>query len=619
MHLAEYLFKRIHQLGIESIFGVPGDFNLRSLDYIDPCGLNWIGNVNELNAGGQVRFIKLLSAQADNIIIIGYAADGYARIRGIAAIATTLGVGELSAINAIAGSSAELVPIIHIVGYPSTTVMEKGAWLHHTLADGDFERFARMSEELSSAVVILKDKSTASRLIDETIITCYRSSKPVYIGFPVDIVEAEVDPSPLDTPLVLEEPASHPIAVEENAVNRILDRILTAQSPIIIVDCLGGKPQVLKSTRSFVEHSGLPCFITPMAKGIVDESLVNFCGIYADKVSEPGLLEQVQLSDLILVIGPRPTDINTAGFKTDMAHIETIKLGRDTVEMSDQKFENLRMKGILEKLSDAFDDRMSRSNSSASSAPRSICHLSDRNSLSSVSTSPQKSVTADTAFSSQGTIFNKSPPITQEWVWQRISTWLQEDDIIAADIGTSLFGTAWARYPRGAVLLSQFLWCSIGYAVGAAIGAAIAARDDEKKSEASCRRTILFTGDGSLQMTAQEISTMVRHNLPVIIFVVNNEGFTIEREIHGREQGYNDVQPWDYKLLPSLFQAKPEAARTYDVRAQADLDMVLADPELGPAVKFDDNSPAPLRLVELHIRRDDVPESLHGMINALTK
>lgn len=60
--LAEYLFKRLHQLGVDSIFGLPGDYNLQLLDYVAPSRLRWVGSANELNAG--------------------YAADGYARIKG---------------------------------------------------------------------------------------------------------------------------------------------------------------------------------------------------------------------------------------------------------------------------------------------------------------------------------------------------------------------------------------------------------------------------------------------------------------------------------------------------------------------------------------------------------
>ena len=86
--VAEYLFTRLHQLGIRSIHGVPGDYNLVALDYIPNCGLNWVGNCNELNAG--------------------YAADGYARVKGISAVVTTFGVGELSLLNATAGGYAGL-------------------------------------------------------------------------------------------------------------------------------------------------------------------------------------------------------------------------------------------------------------------------------------------------------------------------------------------------------------------------------------------------------------------------------------------------------------------------------------------------------------------------------
>jgi len=81
---ATYLFTRLKQMGIDSVHGVPGDFNLVALDYLEGCGLKWVGNCNELNAG--------------------YAADGYARIKGISAVITTFGVGELSLPNAIAGS-----------------------------------------------------------------------------------------------------------------------------------------------------------------------------------------------------------------------------------------------------------------------------------------------------------------------------------------------------------------------------------------------------------------------------------------------------------------------------------------------------------------------------------
>ena len=73
---------------------------------------------------------------------------------------------------------------------------------------------------------------------------------------------------------------------------------------------------------------------------------------------------------------------------------------------------------------------------------------------------------------------------------------------------------------------------------GSTLGAALAARDMQ------LGRTILFIGDGSLQLTVQELSTMMRLRLKPIIFVLNNSGYTIERWLHGKVRKYNDIVNW---------------------------------------------------------------------------
>ena len=85
--VSDYLLDRLVELGVTEVFGVPGDFNLEFLDHVVAHPrVRWVGNANELHAG--------------------YAADGYGRLRGMSALVTTLGVGELSAANAIAGTAA---------------------------------------------------------------------------------------------------------------------------------------------------------------------------------------------------------------------------------------------------------------------------------------------------------------------------------------------------------------------------------------------------------------------------------------------------------------------------------------------------------------------------------
>ncbi|KAJ5288228.1 hypothetical protein N7478_003914 [Penicillium angulare] len=591
MHLAEYLFRRCHQIGIRGVFGVPGDFNLIALDYIEECGLNWVGNVNELNAG--------------------YAADGYARIKGISAIATTFGVGELSALNAIAGASAELVPVIHIVGFPSTAIQDKKLPIHHTLADADFELFMKMSERLSSATILLREPSEATKAIDDTIVECYRSSKPVYIGFPIDLVKAEVDPAPLEHSLWLRTPPANATSEEEAAVNVIRDRLFKAQNPVILVDSLAGRYQGLHVSRTFVEKSSLPCCAFPMAKGVINESLPNFRGIYAGGVSNPGVLELVKSSDLILHIGPRPTDLNTGGFTSDTPDIDTIVFHRDSVFIQGHTISNISLENVLGKLSEAIS--ASTAVSPVSSSP------------SGHHTSPPSSVDVEPPNTSLkepmpvcGRKLDTSSPVTHDWLWERISSWLEEDDIIVMDMGTSALGGLWCRHPRGAQSIFQLLWSSIGYALGATVGAAIAAREQETESETPRkRRTILFTGDGSLQMTAQEISTLVRQELSPILFVICNEGYTIERYIDGWDKSYNDIQPWDYKLLPAVFNPKPDTLRTYSAHTKGELESLLNDDQFGPAENFNEDMPAPLRLVEIHMDKHDAPHTLPEMISGL--
>ncbi len=130
--VADYLAGRLVEAGTDHVFGVPGDYTLALLDHIvGQAGLTWTGCTNELNAG--------------------YAADGYARLRGIGALLTTFGVGELSAINAVAGSFAEHVPVVHIVGSPATSTQAAHRVVHHSLGDGIFSHFMGCTNPLPVA------------------------------------------------------------------------------------------------------------------------------------------------------------------------------------------------------------------------------------------------------------------------------------------------------------------------------------------------------------------------------------------------------------------------------------------------------------------------------------
>ena len=185
--VGQYLAARLVQCGGSHAFGVPGDFTLSLLDellsvheYSGP-GLTWIGSCNELNAA--------------------YAADGFARVgRTIASVVTTYGVGELSAINGIAGAYAEDVPVISIVGMPATGALGSGALLHHSLLDGDHEHFVRAFREVTAAQTVLT-VATAVTEIDRVLTVALTLSKPVYLGVPTDVAIARVSAARLAEPI----------------------------------------------------------------------------------------------------------------------------------------------------------------------------------------------------------------------------------------------------------------------------------------------------------------------------------------------------------------------------------------------------------------------------------
>ena len=344
--VAEYLFTRLHQLGIRSIHGVPGDYNLVALDYIPNCGLNWVGNCNELNAG--------------------YAADGYARVKGMSAVVTTFGVGELSLLNATAGGYArlhtqtvksrlilsrysEFVPIVHIVGQPSTLSQKDGMLLHHTLGNGDFNVFANMSQGISCAMAKLNDPHDAATLIDDALKECWMQSRPVYITLPTDMVQKKIEGERLKQKIDMTPPKVD-TEKEDYVVDVVLKYITSAKNPVILVDGCAIRHRVLDETHALIRKTGLPVFVAPMGKGAVDETLPNFGGVYAGDGSQAGVQECVESADLVITIGSIKSDFNTTGFTYRIGQLKTIDFHSTFVRVRYSEYPGVPMRGVLRKV-----------------------------------------------------------------------------------------------------------------------------------------------------------------------------------------------------------------------------------------------------------------------------
>jgi pyruvate decarboxylase len=573
--LAEYLFRRLYQLGVRGIHGVPGDYNLTALDYVAPAGLDWVGNCNELNAG--------------------YAADGYARVKGIGAVVTAFGVGELSVINAIGGAYAEMAPVIHIVGTPPTSVQNSGACMHHSLGDGNFRIFADMAAKVTVAQANLTHADSAPGEIDRVLGQCLLQSRPVYIELPTDLVSAKVPASLLSTPISTAIPQNDE-GFEDAEVDLIISKIYAAKQPFIIVDGFTSRygPDVANLANELVRVTGFPCSTTPFGKGIVDETLPNFHGVYAGIAGKQVYMPWAQSCDLVLRLGPLNSDVNTFGFTTIPDPKVTITFHRDSVEVGNAgnggHYKNLHIKGLLQKILDRLDhSRIPKMNPYPDLG-------NPRQQLSALGAADPQSI------------------IDQNTFYQRVSTFFREGDIVLSETGTPSVGGRDFVLPKHTQLINSSIWLSIGYMLGAAQGAALAQReliaDGGRKG-----RTILFEGDGSLQMTVQEISTMIRNKLDITIFVINNDGYTIERWIHGMEATYNDIAPWRYLKAAEFFGAEENDPKykvtTRRASTWGELESVLREEEVSNGKGF--------KMIEVGMTREDAPESLKKLVQTVQK
>ncbi|KAH3661212.1 hypothetical protein OGAPHI_006619 [Ogataea philodendri] len=547
--LGRYIFERIRQVGVKTIFGVPGDFNLSLLDHIyDVEGLRWAGNANELNAG--------------------YSADGYSRINGLSCLVTTFGVGDLSAVNAIAGMMAEHVGCLHIVGTPSLSSISNRLLLHHTLGNGRFDIFEDMSKHITEKATSIEDIEHAQAIVDDLIVTAFTLKRPVYLGLPSNFVNELVDASRLEKKLDLELPLNEKEA-ELEIVENIYAKIQEAKNPIVLVDACASRHDVKHLVAVFAETTQFPVFTTPMGKSSFDEDNPRYGGVYVGVLSNPDVKEAVESADLILSVGGLLSDFNTGSFTYNYHTTNVIEFHSDFCKVRAATYSNVKMQYVLEKL----DEKIKKGTSNYVPGPLPA------------SVHDYKQV-----------VNVKSGKLTQDYLWKKLSYFLKSGDVIVTETGTSSFGVIQTHFPSKVTAISQVLWGSIGYSLPSAVGAQFALEEIDPN-----RRCILFIGDGSLQLTVQAISDVCRWNLKPYLFVLNNKGYTIEKLIHGEHAQYNMIQTWDHSKILELFHDKVEY-ENHRVSTVEELNTLFEDKAFNKNDK--------VRLIELMLDEMDAPANL---------
>ena len=427
--VAGYLLTRLAEAGLASVFGVPGDDNLPILDAIaGRPELAWIGMATEPGAG--------------------YAAGSYARLRGIGALVTTFGAGELSAINAIAGAYAESVPVVHIVGTPALAARQAGATLHHNRPGRDFGHFARMAAEVTAAQADLRP-DTAPGEIDRVLGTALRTSRPAYLSIPADVADIPVL-APLGR-LAHDAHGPDP-AVVAAFTGRARRMLAAAASASLLAGHLAARHRVTAQVLGLAIAGDLPVAVLTTAKGDFPESDPRFAGLYTGPASAKRARVAVEDADVLITVGVALADT----VLSQLPEGHRIDLAPDQARIDGTVYPGIGLRQSLAILAAAVQTQPCASR--ADLPP------------------------FDAAPDARGGLLD------QRKLWARVQDLLRPGDLLIADQGTACYGAAGLTLPDGAKLIGQPLWAPIGWTVPAALGASLAAPD---------RRVVLIADQGT--------------------------------------------------------------------------------------------------------------------------
>jgi indolepyruvate decarboxylase len=338
----------------------------------------------------------------------------------------------------------------------------------------------------------------------------------------------------------------------------ILERLHSAKSPAFLLDMDALRFDVSRQIVELAERFHMQVAVMNCAKGAFPENSGHYVGTYVGSIaSSPTTRDAIEGSDCLLTIGYRRVE-TTTGFFTDKLPASVIHLNSDSVDTAGKNYQGIYIAELLQSLLDSSLSIVTKKLPSRPSKPLPIVPSDD--------------------------------PLTQDAYWKAIQNFVRPGDVIVVEDGASSAGMGRLTLPDDCTYITgAFVWCSIGYATPALLGAILASPG---------RRHILLTGEGSLQMTVQELSTVMRHELKPFIFVINNLGYTVERAVLGKDAKYNDVANWRYSELPNVF-SRDKKSDAYVVQTSNELQKVLDSPhsELVFVESVMDKYDAPIDLI----------------------
>jgi indolepyruvate decarboxylase len=533
--VAAYLATRLREIGIGHVFTIPGDYCAPFLDALDATpGIERVPNLNELGCG--------------------YAADGYARLKGAGAACVQYGVGTFSLLNCVAGSFVEFVPVAIISSSPgaSSRLIEvhQNVLFHHST--GDLRADQEIFRHVTVASVVVTNAESAAGEIDWALVRMITHRRPVYIEV-INSVWNTICPEPSGK-LVPIPSYSDPVSLQ-SAVQAAYVALASAERPVFLLGVELHRFGLQSVMQQLVEVTGIPFATTSLGKTVLDESQPLFAGTYAGPASLPFTNDLITNSDCVVALGTIITDDYLGLMASSFAKMILVSQAETRVGL--KYFPTVALGDFLE----AFLKEIQQH-----PLPHKPTLPEDRLVTSSCRPVPDVGLTYELVYESLGAFLLKSPS--------------RETFVLVLGESTSLyvFGNL-CGLPADS-FVAQAAWGSLGHETGCALGVGLG----------SGKRPLVVAGDGGFMMICQEISSLVRARSSAVIFVMSNRGYAIEQafvNLKGFEPGgtfapYDVLPAWDYLALAQAFGAR--GVRLSTTTELMDFLEELKVPAVGPTI-----------------------------------
>ena len=519
--VAEYLIRRLEEFGAKHLFAVPGDYAGPFLSMVDKTGLiTRVGVTNEW--------------------VAGYAADAYARLRGTGAMCLTYGVGTFGALNALAGSYVEELPVALIVGSPSFANRQverhEGVLYHHST--GKLTADADSVKNVVVASEVVRSGRRAAAQIDRALNAALTWRRPVYIEV-YQNVWTETCRSPAG-PL---EKGELPLSKRslERAVDLTLARLQGATVPVIWAGVEVQRFGLQDRLEAVIRTTGLPWTTDLLGKSVLSEEHPGFEGVFDGASAVKNVMDLFDASSWVLGLGNLVTDDFAVWVEKHydniiLAYGNSVRVGRKT-------FDDVPLAAFMDRLIARLSERNYHAPAGAAAV------------LSRVPTPGEKAKLRLSAMAPMAKA--QDDQVTYDRFFARMKDWVDDTMVLLADTSIALYSAAELPVRLRDGFIAQAAWNSIGYTPGGAVGVGYAS--PEKKA-------VVFCGDGGFQEIVQAVSDIVRSGHDAVIFVFNNALYGIEQafvdpyyfipDAEGKRhppEPFDLLHPWSYAKLTEVF------------------------------------------------------------------